>query len=141
MIQKRTFTDRLKDLGIEIYNAAKKEYEAVVSTADEQIGKEKLRKRFNLENPYKFVMLDSSLRIKLLDNLMARHAKRYDEDDILVFFGTKKENHFKPKQRIKDLSDNTVYEIAEIVEVKIPVTLNNKDVEVPCTAIYGEIVS
>jgi len=141
MIQKRTFKDRLKDLGIEIYNAAKKEYEAVVSTADEQIGKEKLRKRFNLENPYKFVMLDSSLRIKLLDNLMARHAKRYDEDDILVFFGTKKENHFKPKQRIKDLSDNTVYEIAEIVEVKIPVTLNNKDVEVPCTAIYGEIVS
>lgn len=141
MIQKRKFTDRLKDLGIEIYNAAKKEYEAVVSNADEQIGKEKLRRRFNLENPYKFVMLDSSLHIKLLNNLMARHAKRYDEDDILVFFGTKKENHFKPKQRIKDLSDTTVYEIAEIVEVKIPVTLNNRDVEVPCTAIYGEIVS
>jgi len=141
MIQKRKFTDRLKDLGIEIYNAAKKEYEAVVSNADEQIGKEKLRRRFNLENPYKFVMLDSSLRIKLFNNLMARHAKRYDEDDILVFFGTKKENHFKPKQRIKDLSDNTVYEIVEIVEVTIPVTLDNRDVEVPCTAVYGEIVS
>lgn len=140
MISKKEFIDKLKGLGIEIYSAAKKEYEAVLENAGRQIKKEKLRKRFNLENPYRFVLLDSSLRIKMLDGLLAKHAKRYDEDDILVFFGTKEENHFKAKQRVKDLSDNTVYEIVEIVEVMIPVTLDNKDIDVPCTAIYGKVI-
>ena len=139
-MEKRDFTSILKGLGIEIYSAAKKEYEAVVSNAEKQIKKEKLRKRFNLENPYKFVMLDGNVRIKMLDRFMARHAKRYDEDDILVFFGTKKENRFQPKQRIKVLSDNAVYVLVEIVDVMIPVTLDNKNIDVPCTAIYGKVM-
>lgn len=140
MSEKKDFVTRLKELGVEIYGAAKKEYEAVVDGAGKQIKKEKLRKRFNLENPFKFVMMDASLRIKFMDSLLARHAKRYDEDDILVFFGSKEENNFKIKQRIKDLSDNTVYEIIEIVEVTIPVTLESRDIDVPCTAIYGKVL-
>ena len=102
MSEKRDFSERLKDLGIEIYNAAKKEYKAVVSGAEKQIRKDRLRKRFNLENPFRFVLLDSQIRVKFLDGLMARHAKRYDEDDILVFFGSVEENSFEKKQRIKD---------------------------------------
>ncbi|OQX93212.1 MAG: hypothetical protein B6I17_03720 [Tenericutes bacterium 4572_104] len=141
MIQKKDLIDRLKGLGIEVINAAKKEYQTVISGTEKQFSKEKLRKRFNQENPYKFVLLDGPVRIKIIDNLLARHAKRYNEDDILVFFGTKKENHFKPSQRIKDLSDNIIYEIVEVVEVMIPITLNNKDIEVPCTAIYGKVIS
>ncbi|XMB73136.1 hypothetical protein RJI07_04280 [Mycoplasmatota bacterium WC30] len=140
MSVKRDFASRLKDLGIEICNAAKKEYEVVVSGAEKTLHKEKLKKRFNLENPYKFVLLDSGLRIKILDNWLAKHAKRYDEDDILVFFGDKKYNKFKPKQRIKDLSDETVMEIIELVDVSISVSLNNKEVDVPCTAVYGKIL-
>jgi len=139
-MEKKDFVSRLKELGIEIYGAAKKEYEAVVSTAEKQIKKEKLRKRFNLENPYKFALLDSGCKIKLLEGFLARHAKRYDEDDILVFFGTKAENRFKAQQRIKDLSNNGVYEVLEILEVKIPVTLDNKDIDVACTAIYGKVL-
>ena len=140
MSNKKDFSEVLKELGIEIYNSAKKEYDLVVKGAKTQIRKDKLRKRFNLENPYRFVFLDSSLRIKLLDSLLARHAKRYDEDDIFVFFGTKNENNIEQKQRIKDLSDNSIYEVIELVEVKIPVTINNKEVEVPCTAVYGKVL-
>ncbi len=141
MIQKKNLIDRLKGLGIEVVNAAKKEYKSVISETEKRFSKEKLRKRFNQENPYKFVLLDRKVRIKIIDNLLARHAKRYNEDDILVFFGMKKENHFKPNQKIKDLSDNIIYEIVEIVDVMIPVTMDNKDIEVPCTAIYGKVIS
>ena len=94
MSEKKDFASKLKELGIEICNAAKKEYEVVVSGAEKTLHKEKLKKRFNLENPYKFVLLDSGLRIKILDTWLAKHAKRYDEDDILVFFGSKKDNKF-----------------------------------------------
>jgi hypothetical protein len=140
MSKKRDFSSRLKDLGIEIANAAKKEYKAVVSGAEKQIRKDKLRKRFNLENPYRFVLLDSKIRVKLLDGLMAKHAKRYDEDDILVFFGSKEDNNFQAKQQIKDLSDETIYEVIETVDVTIPVKFEEKVVEVACTAIYGKVL-
>lgn len=140
MSNKKDFSDVLKQLGIEIYNSAKKEYDLVVKGAQKQFNKEKLRRRFNLENPFKFVFLDSSFRFKLLDSLLARHAKRYDEDDILVFFGSKDENNIEPKQRIKDLSNDAIYEVIELVEVKIPVTLNDKQVDVLCTAVYGKIL-
>lgn len=138
MMEKRDFKARLKDLGVEIYNAAKKEYESVVSSAERQVSMSKLKKRFNLENPYRFVLLDSSTRVKWLDSFFAKHAKRYDDDDILVFFGSKAQNKFKVKQRIKDISDNTIMEVIEMVDVKITVTLNEEEVEVPCTAIYGK---
>ena len=140
MMQKRDFSSVLKDLGIEVYNAAKKEYDVAVNGAKKQFKKDKLRKRFNLENPYKFVFLDSRMRISFLDSLLARHGKRYDEDDILVFFGKKDENNIKPKQRIKDLSNNSLYEVIELVEVAISVTMDDTVFEVPCTAVYGKVL-
>ncbi len=140
MSEKRSFSDRLKGLGIEIATAAKREYNAALSTAEKKIKKEKLRKRFNLENPYKFVLLDDQKRMRWFDKYFARHAKRYDEDDILVFFGTQKENGFKPNQRIKDLSDESVMEIIETVDVNLSVKYENDQIEVPCTAVYGRLL-
>lgn len=133
------FKEKLKELGVEVYHNAKKEYNAVLKGAKKQIKKDKLRKRFNLENPYRFVLLDNKVRIKFLDSLTARHAKRYNEDDILVFFGSVEENNFQKDQKIKDLSDETIYIIQEIIEVTIPVTLEEEVIEVPCTAIYGKV--
>jgi len=131
--------EKLKGLGIEVYNNAKKEYNAVLKGARKQIRKDKLRKRFNLENPFKFVLLDNKIRVKFLDNLTSRHAKRYNEDDILVFFGSIEENNFLINQKIKDLSDSTVYVIQEVIDVTIPVTLEKEVVDAPCTAIYGKV--
>lgn len=138
MSENKKFKDRLKALGVEIYTQAKKEYEAVVKSTNSQIKKEKLRKRFNLENPHRFVLLDSKTRVKLFDNIFARHAKKYDEDDIFVFYGSKSFNSFEKGQKIKDLSDNVVYEILEIVEVTIPVSLDENVFDVECSAIYGK---
>lgn len=140
MTEKRDFKSRLKDLGIEIYNAAKKEVDSVVTSAETQISNEKLRRRFNLENPYRFLLMDRPCKIKCLSSFFAKHAKRYDDDDILVFFGSKSKTKFKAKQRIKDLSDNTIMEIIELVDVKISVSLNEREIEVPCTAVYGKLL-
>lgn len=140
MSEKRSLTVRLKDLGIDISNAAKKEYNHVVSSAGKQVKNDKLKHRFNLENPYRFVLLDSKIRVKLFDGFMSRHAKRYIEDDILVFFGTKEENSFEAGQQIKDLSDNTIYEVLEVVDVTIPVNYKEKQYDVDCTAVYGKVL-
>ncbi len=140
MGEKKEFAERLKELGIEIYSAAKKEVLEAKKEVQEQFKQEKLRKRFNLENPYKFVLMDGTIRIKFLDSLLARNAKRYDEDDILVFFGKKEDNNFEPKHRIKDLSDNVTYEVVEIVDVFIPVTMDDRDIDVPCTAVYCKVL-
>lgn len=139
MSNNRSFKDRLKDLGIDIYTAAKKEYNAVVNTANKDIRDVKLRRRFNLENPHRFLPLDSKNRIKVLGNIFAKHAKRYVEDDIFVFYGSIYNNDFQEGHQLKDLSDNSIYEIIEIVEVVIPVTLDNKEVDVECTAVYCEV--
>lgn len=140
MTEKKDLSSRLKDLGIEISNAAKKEYKAVVSGAEKQIRNDKLRRRFNLENPYRFVLVNNQRRFKILDTVLAKHAKRYLEDDILVFYGSKADNQFESGQKLKDLSDNTIYEILEIVDVMLPVNYNNKSIEVACTAIYGKVL-
>lgn len=140
MVNKIDFPARLKELGYEVLNAAKREVNSVVATAEKQVKKEKLRRRFNLENPYKFILLDSQKRIRFLDSMFARHAKRYDEDDILVFFGNNKANGFKQNQRIKDLSDNSIFEVLEIVEVSIPVKLEESEVDVACTAVYCKVL-
>lgn len=134
------FKSKLKELGVEIYTQAKKEYEAVVKSTNSQIKKEKVRRRFNLENPHRFVLLDSKTRVKLFDNIFARHAKKYDEDDIFVFYGSKESNSFEKGQEIKDLSDDVVYEILEIVEVTIPVSYEEGVVDAECSAIYGKAI-
>ena len=134
MNEKKDFLSILKKLGIKIYNATIKKYKAAKDNIEKQILKEKLRKRFNYENPYKVILLDSPHRVKLADSFLAKHAKRYNEDDIFVFFGTRGETHLETKHRIKDLSDNSIYEILELVEVMIPVTLNGKEIDVLATA-------
>lgn len=140
MVNKIDFPARLKELGYEVLNAAKREVNSVVATAEKQVKKEKLRRRFNLENPYKFILMDSQKRIRFLDSMFARHAKRYDEDDILVFFGSNKANGFKPTHRIKDLSDNSIFEVIEVVEVTLPVKLEESEIDVACTAVYCKVL-
>ena len=139
MSDNKNFKDKLKDLGIEVYTAAKKEYDAVVNTAKKDFKDIKLRRRFNLENPHRFLLLDSKNRIKALGNIFAKHAKKYVEDDIFVFYGSKFSNDLEVGHQIKDLSDDAVYEIMEVIDVTIPVTLDHKVVDTECTAVYCEV--
>ena len=41
---------------------------------------------------------------------------------------------------IKDLSNDAIYEVIELVEVTIPVTMGETEIEVPCTAVYGKVL-
>jgi len=79
-------------------------------------------------------------KAKLIDELLPKHAKRYIEDDIFVFYGERKDNDIKLGYIIKDLSDQTLYKVKEIVDVVIRVTLDDLDYDVDCIAVYGEML-
>lgn len=131
---------KIKKVGLNIIEKAKSGYKTAKSSVEQNLLKDSLRKRFNLENPYKFLILDSAEKTSFLNELLPRHAKRYNEDDIFVFYGNKKDNDILIGYIIKDLSDETLYKVKEIVEVKVPVTYNDEVYEVDATAVYGIMI-
>ncbi len=137
MMKKET-TDlpyRLKELGISAYQKAKKGIKDAKETALNTVLDEQLKHRFNLENPYKFVIQADTKKVGVIDELTARHAKRYDEDDLFVFYGKPEKNHFLNDQIIKDLSDNSEYRIKNIIEVTVPVEYNHEIYDCLATAV------
>jgi hypothetical protein len=84
--------------------------------------------------------MDEKERASVIGELLPRNAKRYNEDDIFVFYGGLEDNDILPGYVIKDLSDNTLYQVKEVASVKIPVTYEDKEYEVDGTAVYGIIL-
>lgn len=130
----------LKNLGIKVVNTAKKGFNDVKASVENTILEEHLKKRFNLENPYRFVLVSESKKLSILDELSARHAKRYDEDDLFVFFGKLDRNDFLPGKLIVDLSDMAEYKIKDLVEVSIPIEYNHENHEVEATAVMCSVM-
>ncbi len=130
----KDLSQKLKKLGIQVVDTAKKEIEKAVTGFENTVLEDNLRRRFNLENPYLFEVNIKS-KSNLLTGLLPRHAKRYDEDNLFVFYGAVQKNDFMKGYIIKDLSDNAEYEIEEIVEVSIPVDYEDKSYSVVCTAV------
>ena len=134
---KETFKDlsqKLKKLGIQAVDTAKKGFEKAVSGIENTILEDNLRRRFNFENPYRFEIITKS-KSDVLTNLLPKHAKRYDEDDLFVFYGSIHMNGFSKGNIIKDLSDNAEYVIEDIVEVSIPVEFEGKSYSITGTAV------
>ena len=125
---------KLKNMGVQVVDTAKKGIEKAVSGFENTVLEDNLRRRFNLENPYRFEIITHS-KTDVLTNLVPRHAKRYDEDDLFVFYGSLKANDFVKGYHLKDLSDNSEYIIEEIIEVSIPVEFENKSYSVIGTAV------
>lgn len=125
----RDLSQKLKNLGIHAVDTAKKGLEKAVSGFENTVLEDNLRKRFNLENPYRFEIIKHS-KTDLITNLLPKHAKRYDEDDLFVFYGSISANDFVKGYHIKDLSDNAEYIIEEIIEVSIPVEYEEKSYSV-----------
>lgn len=130
----KDFSHQLKRLGIQVVDTAKKEIEKAVSGFENTILEDNLRRRFNLENPYLFE-INTNSKSNLITSLLPRHAKRYDEDNLFVFYGSVHKNDLNQGYKIKDLSDNAEYEIEEVVEVSIPVEYEGKSYSVLCTAV------
>jgi len=140
MKSSQNIVEKLKKIGISIATKAQETYNSTRNSIEQNFLNDSLRKRFNLENPYKFVIMDSKEKSSVLNELLPRHAKRYLEDDIFVFYGTMNENDIKVDNVIKDLSDETLYKVIELVSVKVGVTYQNKEYEVDGVAVYGKIL-
>lgn len=136
----KDFAEKLKQVGLTIIDKAKTGYKNTRDSIEQNFLNDSLRKRFNLENPYKFIIMDNVEKTSFLNELLPRHAKRYNEDDVFVFYGSLLDNDIKVGYIIKDLSDNTLYKVKELAMVQVPVTYNNKDYDVECTAVYGAII-
>lgn len=132
--------EKLKNLGLEIAEKAKSGYKTARDSVEQNLLNDSLRRRFNLENPYKFIIMDSMEKTSFINELLPKHAKRYNEDDIFVFYGNVSDNDIKEGYIIKDLSDETLYKVKEVTTVKVSVTYENNDYEVDGTAVYGIMV-
>jgi hypothetical protein len=134
------FSQKLRNLGITIVEKTKAGVQKVKSGVENTLLEDHLRKRFNLENPYRFQIIKDKANNSIIGELFYRHAKRYEEDDLFVFYGTKEANDFQIGYYIRDLSVNADYEIKEVMEVALPVEYNGKNYEVNATAVVCELV-
>ncbi len=137
-MDKNDMRSRFRNLGLTLKNKAKKSWKKAKGTISETILEEQLRQRFNLENPYKFIITDKLEEPTKVDKLLTYHAKRYDEDDVFVFFGDNEDEALEPGKYIQDLSTQAFYEIIDVASVMVPVQLKHKTHEVPATAVYCE---
>ena len=137
----KTLTQKLRDLGIKSMEKTKAGFSKVKAGIENTLLEDNLRKRFNLVNPYKFqIIKDKEARNTIIDELFYRHAKRYDEDDLFVFYGSIEQNDLQKGYYVRDLSANADYEIKEIMEVQIPIEYQGKNYDVTCTATVCELV-
>ncbi len=131
---------KLRDLGLKIAKSAEKGLQQVKTSAQKTILEDSLHRRFNLENPYKFQLYTDNTFTNIIGGIMPRNAKRYDEDDMLVFYGTIEDNNLKKGNIVRDLSNNADYRIKELVEVEVPVELEGKTYEVIGTAAMCDLL-
>ena len=140
MSNSQNFTEKLKKIGLDIITKAKTGYNTAKSSIEQNLLNDSLRRRFNLENPYKFIIMNSMEKTSFLNELLPRHAKRYIEDDIFVFYGNINDTDLKVDYYIKDLSDESMYKIQELAMVKVTVTYENASYEVDGIAVYGKMI-
>lgn len=136
----RDFGQRIQSLGLRMIEKTKEGFQKAKENIENTLLEDHLRRRFNLENPYKFQMVSTEPFQKVIEEWLPRHAKRYDEDDVFVFYGSMSRNDFHADDVIRDLSSNTDYRIKSIMEVFIPVTYEDKAVDVIATAVDCELL-
>jgi len=129
---------KLKDLGISVFKKAKEGLNSAKTSVENTILEENLRHRFNLENPYRFVLLAESKKTNVIDELSARHAKRYDEDDIFVFFGKSERSGFEKGKILRDISNSAEYIVKEVTSVTIPIEYNGQTYDSEAFAVSCE---
>jgi len=130
----------MRMLGIKIVEKTKAGIKKAKTGIENTLLEDHLRKRFNLENPYKFQIIKDKAKNSIIDELFYRHAKRYEEDDLFVFYGPLAANDLQKGYYIRDLSINADYEIKEVMEVEVPVEYNGKGYEIIGTAVITELV-
>ncbi|MDA3931923.1 MAG: hypothetical protein PF513_04225 [Tenericutes bacterium] len=132
------FTKYLKEKGVKLVEKTNEVIDTTKSKIKDTILKDKLKRRFQLENPHKFVITESKVEANLLHELTATHAKIYEEDLVFVLFGHHKDNQVDVGYFVRDLKTTDLYIVKDIVNVEIPVLLDDEIYDVEGTAIYCE---
>lgn len=122
--------ESIKEKGLKLVNQTKEKIKKTL--LDDQ-----LKRRFQLENPRKFIISDHKPSMNLINELTSSHAKVYEEDQVFVFYGHDLDD-LKEGVYVKDLADLQLYKVVSVVEVEIPVTYKEKIHDVPGTAVYCE---
>ncbi|MDD3113033.1 MAG: hypothetical protein WCR28_06675 [Candidatus Izemoplasmatales bacterium] len=131
---------KIQSLGLRVIEKTKEGIQKAKESIENTLLEDNLRRRFNLENPYKFQMVTSEPFKKVIEEWLPRHAKRYDEDDVFVFYGSMERNGFQAGEVLRDLSSDTDYRIKSVMEVYIPVTYEGKSIDVIATAVDCELL-
>jgi hypothetical protein len=131
----KDLTLKLKELGLKAVKTIEKGVSDTRKSIESTILEDELHRRFNLENPYRFEIRGSKEKSGVLAGLGARNARRYLEDDLFVFYGDPASVGVTKGDIVKDLSDEVEYKVEEIVPVTMTVTLQEKEHDVPATAV------
>jgi hypothetical protein len=131
----KDFTAQLRSLGLKVVKSIEKGVSDTRKGIESTILEDELHRRFNLENPYRFEVRDPNAKPSPLAGWIARNAKRYDEDDLFVFYGGPERTGLEAGQIVKDLADGAEYVILNVVAVAIGVTYKDQTHDVPATAV------
>ncbi|MBN2504300.1 MAG: hypothetical protein JXB20_03045 [Bacilli bacterium] len=136
----RDLSQKMRSLGVTIAKKTEEGISKAKDSIENTIFEEKLHRRFNLENPYKFQIIKDRSKTNFISAILPKNAKRYEEDDVFVFYGDLDYNNLEKGNVIRDLSNNADYEIKELIEVNIPVSYEDKTHEVTGTAAVCELL-
>ncbi len=131
----KDWTLKLRTLGLNVVKTIEKGVTETRKGIEHTILEDELRRRFNLENPYRFEIRNPAEKPNPLTGLAARNAKRYDEDDLFVFYGAPAATGLAVGYILKDLADGAEYQVENVVSVTMSVTHQNQEHEVSATAV------
>jgi hypothetical protein len=131
----KDFSEKFKKMGLKVIKKVEEGIVSAKSGVENTLLNDNLRKRFNLENPYRFVVTEPKAKASIIQSFAPVHAKRYEEDNTFIFYGKPESNHIRIGDIVTDLSDNMKYEVEEIQMILVSVTYNDQDYDVPATAV------
>ena len=136
----RDISEKLRSLGVKIIKSTEAGIARAKTSIANTLLEEHLHRRFNLENPYRFQIIKDRSKTNFISAILPKNAKRYEEDDVFVFFGNNEYNNLEKGNVIRDLSNNADYEIKDVIEVEVPVSYEKKTYEVVGTAAVCELL-
>jgi len=132
------FTKYLKEKGVKLVEKTNEVIDNTKSKIKDTILKDKLRRRFQLENPHKFIITEHKVDSNIINELTSTYAKVYEEDHVFVLYGHKEDNQVDIGYFVRDLKTTDLYIVKDIVNVEVPVMFEEKIYDVEGTAIYCE---
>ena len=132
------FINFLKEKSMKIVNKTNEFVDQTKDKIKDNLLNDQLKRRFQLENPHKMLVSEKVTPVNMIQELTSSHAKIYEDDNVFVFYGPKKDNGIQIGYYIRNLATMEEFIVKDILEVEVPVTYKEKVYEVLATAVYCE---